>query len=75
MSDRKSPWRRAFSPLVWAAAAAFTIAGVAVLVLVRSNVGLGVGAGLCGITAIILVSAVFLAIGYGEDDERADRAG
>jgi hypothetical protein len=71
--ERKSPWRRAFSPLVLGAAAAFTIAGVAVLLLVRSNLGVGVGAGLCGITGIILMSAVFLAIGYGEDDERADR--
>jgi len=73
VSERKSPWRRAFSPLVWGAAALFTIAGVAVLLLVRTNVGLGVGAGLCGITGIILMSAVYLAIGYGEDDERADR--
>lgn len=75
MPPQKSPWRRAFSPLVLGFAAAFTIAGIAVLLLVRTHLGLGVGAGLCGVTAIILVSAVFLAIGYGEDDERAGRSG
>ncbi len=70
MPDRKSPWRRAFSPLVLGFAAAFTIAGVAVLLLDRSNLGIGVGAGLCGVTGIILLSAVYLAIGYGEEDAR-----
>lgn len=74
MTDRRSPWRRAFSPVIWGLAAAFLVAGVAVMLLVRSNLGLGVGAGLCGITGIVLVSAVFLAIGYGEDDERAARS-
>lgn len=71
--DHRSPWRRAFSPPLLVVAAAFTVAGVAVMLLVRTNAGLGVGAGLVGVTGIILVCAVFLAIGYGEDDEREGR--
>ena len=71
--DHRSPWRRAFSPLLLAVAAAFSVVGVAVMLIVRTNAGLGVGAGLCAVTGIILVCAVFLAIGYGEDDERAGR--
>lgn len=73
MTEHRSPWRRAFSPLVLGLAAAFLAAGVLVLITVRSNLGVGVGAGLCGVTGIVLVSAVFLAIGYGEEDERAGR--
>lgn len=75
MTDSRSPWRRAFSPVVWGLTVVFLVAGVAVLLLVRSNLGLGVGAGLCGVAGIVLVAAVFLAIGYGEDDDRAQRPG
>lgn len=74
MPPPTSPWRRAFSPLVIALAAAFLIAGVLVLVLVRSHTGIGVGAGLCGLAGVVLMSAVFLAIGYADDDDRAGRS-
>ncbi|MCU0258059.1 MAG: hypothetical protein MUC84_06025 [Solirubrobacteraceae bacterium] len=71
MPETRSPWRRAFSAPLLAAVAVLIAAGVAVLVLTGSNLGVGVGAGLLGVAAVVLVGAFFLAIGYGEDDERA----
>ena len=41
------------------------------LLLGDGNVAIGVGAGLLGFAAVVLLAAFFLAIGYGEDDERA----
>jgi hypothetical protein len=74
LPDPRSPWRRAFSAPVLALTALLVLAGVLVLVLTDSHLGVGVGAGLLGIAAVVLVGAVFLAIGYGEDDERAREA-
>lgn len=71
MPETRSPWRRAFSIPLLALVAALVAAGVAVLLLTGSNLGVGVGAGLLGVAGVLLVGAVFLAIGYGEDDERA----
>ena len=47
------------------------IAGILVLVLIDGNAAIGVGAGLLGFAAVLLVAGFFLAIGYGEDDDRA----
>ena len=37
----------------------------------RDGVAIGVGAGLLGFAAVVLLAGFFLAIGYGEDDERS----
>lgn len=67
----RSPWRRAFSAPLLGAAAALVVAGTLVLILVDGNVAIGVGAGLIGFAAVVLMAGFFLAIGYGEDDDRA----
>lgn len=67
----RSPWRRAFNAPLLGAAAALVVAGTLVLVLVDGNVAIGVGAGLIGFAAVVLMAGFFLAIGYGEDDDRA----
>ena len=71
MSTPRSPWRRAFNGPLLSVVALLVIAGVLVLVLGEGNVTTGVGAGLLGFAAVALVSGFFLAIGYGEDDDRA----
>ena len=40
-------------------------------ILIDGNTAIGVGSGLLGVAAVILVAGFFLAIGYGEDDDRA----
>lgn len=70
-SPPRSPWRRAFNGPLLASVAVLTVAGVLVLALIDGNTAIGVGAGLLGFAAVILVSGFFLAIGYGEDDDRA----
>lgn len=70
-SPPRSPWRRAFNAPLLAVVAALVVAGVLVLVLGEGNVAVGVGAGLIGFAGVALVAAFFLAIGYGEDDDRA----
>lgn len=67
----RSPWRRAFNAPLLGVVAALTVAGTLVLVLGEGNLAVGVGAGLLGFAAIGLVAGFFLAIGYGEDDDRA----
>jgi hypothetical protein len=70
-SPPRSPWRRAFNGPLLISIAVLTAAGVLVLVLIDGNTAIGVGAGLLGFAAVILVAGFFLAIGYGEDDDRA----
>jgi len=67
----RSPWRRAFSAPLLGAVAILAVAGILVLVLIDGNTAIGVGAGLLGFAAVVLVAGFFLAIGYGEDDDRA----
>ena len=67
----RSPWRRAFNAPLLAAVVLLSIAGILVLVLIDGNTAIGVGSGLLGFAAVILVAGFFLAIGYGEDDDRA----
>lgn len=71
MDAPRSPWRRAFNGPLLGAAAALIVAGALVLVLVDGNLAIGVGAGLLGFAAVVLMAGFFLAIGYGEDDDRA----
>ena len=73
VTHERSPWRRAFNAPLLAAVAVLVLAGVLVLVLGSGNVAVGVGSGLLGFAGVVLVAAFFLAIGYGEDDDR--RAG
>lgn len=73
MTPNRSPWRRAFNRPLLGTAALLAIAGVLVLVLGSGNVAIGVGSGLLGFAGVVLVAGFFLAIGYGEDDDR--RAG
>lgn len=73
MAPHRSPWRRAFSAPLLGAAALLVISGVLVLALGSGNVAVGVGSGLLGCAGVVLVAGFFLAIGYGEDDDR--RAG
>lgn len=73
VAPEHSPWRRAFNAPLLGVAAVLAPAGVLVLVLGSGNVAVGVGAGLLGFAAVVLVAGFFLAIGYGEDDDR--RAG
>jgi hypothetical protein len=73
MTPHRSPWRRAFNGPLLGAAALLALAGVLVLVLGDSNLAVGVGSGLLGFAGVVLVAGFFLAIGYGEDDDR--RAG
>ncbi len=70
-SPPRSPWRRAFNGPLLGIVAVLCLAGVLVLVLGNGNLAIGVGAGLLGFAAIALVCGFFLAIGYGEDDDRA----
>ena len=74
MAEPRSPWRRAFGPLTLGLLAGFTISGTLALVFAdHSNVVIGVGAFLLSLALIVLLCAIFLAIGYGEDDERRGR--
>ena len=75
MPDHRSPWRRAFGLPLIAAIVAFTVAGGLVLALVPGNLAKGVATFLLAVSLTIVVAGVFLAIGYGEDDERAGRRG
>jgi hypothetical protein len=70
-SSPRSPWRRAFNAPLLGLVALLVVAGVLVLALGDGNAAVGVGAGLLGFAAVALVSGFFLAIGYGEDDDRA----
>jgi len=67
----RSPWRRAFNAPLLGTVAVLSVAGILVLVLIDGNAAIGVGAGLLGFAAVLLVAGFFLAIGYGEDDDRA----
>ncbi len=71
MDAPRSPWRRAFNAPLLAAVAVLVVAGALVLLLGDGNVAIGVGAGLLGFAAVVLLAGFFLAIGYGEDDDRA----
>lgn len=71
MSASRSPWRRAFNAPLLTAVALLVVAGTLVLVLADGNLAIGVGAGLLGFAAVGLLAGFFLAIGYGEDDDRA----
>jgi hypothetical protein len=73
MAAPRSPWKRAFNAPLLAVAGLLTVAGVLVLALGSGNLATGVGAGLLGIVSVVLLAGVFLAIGYGEDDERSAR--
>jgi len=73
MTPQRSPWRRAFNAPLIGVVAALVLGGVLVLVLGSGNVAIGVGSGLLGFAGVVLVAGFFLAIGYGEDDDR--RAG
>jgi hypothetical protein len=73
MPAPRSPWRRAFNGPLLGLMALLVAAGVLVLVLIPGNTAIGVGSGLIGFAAVALLAGVFLAIGYGEDDERAGR--
>lgn len=71
MDHPRSPWRRAFNGPLLGAVAVLVVAGTLVLVLGAGNLAIGVGAGLLGFAAVVLLAGFFLAIGYGEDDDRA----
>jgi hypothetical protein len=71
MDTSRSPWRRAFNAPLLGAVALLIVAGALVLLLGEGNLAVGVGAGLLGVAAVVLLAGFFLAIGYGEDDERA----
>ncbi|HMS62202.1 MAG TPA: hypothetical protein PKD63_07970 [Solirubrobacteraceae bacterium] len=71
MDAPRSPWRRAFNAPLLTAAALLVLAGTLVLLLGSGNLAIGVGAGLLGFAAVVLLAGFFLAIGYGEDDERS----
>lgn len=71
MDTTRSPWRRAFNGPLLGTTALLVVAGALVLLLGDGNVAIGVGAGLLGVAAVVLLAGFFLAIGYGEDDERA----
>ena len=70
-SPPRSPWRRAFNAPLLTIVGVLAIAGILVLALIPGNAAIGVGAGLLGFAAVVLVAGFFLAIGYGEDDDRA----
>jgi hypothetical protein len=70
-TPQRSPWRRAFNAPLLGAIALLSVAGILVLVLIDGNTAIGVGSGLLGFAAVIVVAGFFLAIGYGEDDDRA----
>lgn len=67
----RSPWRRAFNAPLLGAVAVLVVAGALVLLLGKGNAAIGIGAGLLGFAAVVLLAGFFLAIGYGEDDDRA----
>ncbi len=71
MDTTRSPWRRAFNAPLLGAAGLLVVAGALVLLLGDGNLAIGVGAGLLGVAAVVLLAGFFLAIGYGEDDDRA----
>lgn len=71
MDAPRSPWRRAFNGPLLTVVAVLVAAGTLVLLLGDGNVAIGVGAGLLGFAAVVLLAGFFLAIGYGEDDDRA----
>ena len=71
MDTTRSPWRRAFNAPLLGAVALLAVAGALVLLLGDGNLAIGVGAGLLGVAAVVLLAGFFLAIGYGEDDDRA----
>lgn len=70
MTTGRSPWRRAFNAPLLGAVAVLALAGVLVLVLGGGNVAIGIGSGLLAVAGVVLVAGFFLAIGYGEDDDR-----
>lgn len=71
MPEPRSPWRRAFNAPLLAVIALLVVAGVLVLVIGTGHLAVGVGSGLLGFAAVLVVAGFFLAIGYGEDDDRA----
>lgn len=71
MPETRSPWRRAFNGPLLAAVVLFTVSGSLVLAFAETNLAIGIGAGLLSFALIAVIGAIFLAIGYGEDDERA----
>lgn len=71
MDTTRSPWRRAFNAPLLGAVALLVVAGALVLLLGDGNLAIGVGAGLLGVAGVVLLAGFFLAIGYGEDDDRA----
>ena len=71
MDTTRSPWRRAFNAPLLGAVALLVVAGALVLLLGAGNLAIGVGAGLLGVAGVVLLAGFFLAIGYGEDDDRA----
>ncbi len=70
-APQRSPWRRAFNGPLLTVVALLVIAGVLVLALGNGSLAVGVGAGLLGFAAVAVIAGFFLAIGYGEDDDRA----
>ena len=73
MNDQRSPWRRAFGPGLVGLSIALAVSGGLVLALAKTNLVKGIGAFLLALCLIALLCGVFLAIGYGEDDERRGR--
>jgi hypothetical protein len=55
-------------------AAGVAVAGVIVLIAVRSELGVLTGSWLIGVGAVVALAAALLRVGYGEDVYRADEA-
>lgn len=71
MPETRSPWRRAFNGPLLALVGVLVVAGAVVLATASTNLAIGIGSGLLALALVALIGAVFLAIGYGEDDARA----